>query len=199
MLMSSPFSAMEVEGASRRDSVIWRSERVCGVNCVYFLLRCHGCVSEYEQVLEELLGDGELPSITDLKVLLQSKGVQTLIGKTTPEGLATVALPAIVHLESDGVRGEQGGHFSVLLRHDKEGVTLLDGTSMVAGLETWGDFNRSWSGYLLYVDRDANSKVVWWLWVPSVMAGCFSAIAVNRYIVLARLRKTRTSIKQCPR
>lgn len=182
--------------ASDKNGVVWRAERVCGVNCVYFLLRHRDISASYKEVSQSLLQNDTLPSLTDIKKVSQSYGLQLKIGTTTPEGLTAVAFPVIVHLDIVGARGEQGGHFSVVLDCDSEGVKMLDGTSVEVRNMPWRDFNRMWSGYLLYADQDSRffTVISWQEGTIAILGGCLCGLVVDgslfRYLSRLNTKKT---------
>lgn len=171
--------AYGAEQSPFKDTTIWRSERSCGVNSLYFLLRYNDVNVPYKQISDALLRSDDLPSLADLKQAGLLNGLPAKLGKTTPSNLTEEILPAIVHFDSIGARGEQGGHFSVLLRTDARGVTLVDGTTMQTETMPWPDFKRSWSGYLLWISRPQKLNVHWWQKLLAILVGCLCAVAVD--------------------
>src|SRR5487761_1807523 len=65
------------EAPLHRDSstAIWRSHRVCGVNCLYALLRARRVDSSYDQLLSELTRNDALTSLVALRDAAVARGL----------------------------------------------------------------------------------------------------------------------------
>lgn len=155
-----PLAAALVVLASTADSapiekvndVIWRSERCCGVNCAYVMLKTHEIQVDYMQLQRSLLDSSELPSLTDLRDAMREAGLPVEIGKTTADGLTAIGKPVIAHLDLVGARGTTGGHFVIVLSIDNNNIQYLDGTTALIQTKSTADFMRRWSGYVVFRD-----------------------------------------------
>ena len=110
------------------EDMVWCSEKTCGVNCLYFLLRAGNISPDYEQLSQEMVRQESLTSLTGLKRCAERHGLTCALGKTNPAGLEKLPMPLIAHFDLVGVRGKSGGHFVVVLRANAEGVVYVDGT-----------------------------------------------------------------------
>jgi Peptidase C39 family len=178
-------------GASQRvelgPNAVWRHDKVCGVNCLYILLRMKGHVANYTSLLDELIvAPGKsVASLADLKEVAGRHGVQCAIGKTTPAGLKGLAPPVIAHLEDVTQNGDNFGHFVLVLKSNDDGVTYLDGSTAETFTKPWQVFERRWSGFVLY-PRSPTSR-------PFLWCSCF-ALGLS-LIALVRLLHGRRSPK----
>jgi hypothetical protein len=139
-------------------SLIWRSERVCGLNCVYLLLKRFDRDVDYK-VLESELVKNDLASLADLKRGATVRGLTMTVARTDRHGLATLSKPLIAHLDLVSPQGEASGHFVLVTGTDpKAGVTCIDGTTAEPRTISWSDFERDWSGYVLAHDTTRGSS-----------------------------------------
>ena len=165
------------------EEMVWRSERTCGANCVYLLLRVHHIEADYRELVRETVAQESETSLTQLKRSAEDHGLPCRLRKTGPEGLRALPMPVVAHLDLVGVRGESGGHFVVVLRADDNGLTIVDGTTADTRITPWRDFERRWSGYVMYVSR--GSTVV--EWAPT--AAALAAGALLGYLAERGLRR----------
>ncbi len=153
----------EPRDASRADDrqTVWRSERVCGLNCLYFLLRAYGKAPDYLSMQRNLVRP-DLTSLYDLGAAAKQHGVPLRLASMTPKELSAVPKPAIAHLDVTSVRGQTSGHFVVVTHATPEGVRFIDGTTAETREFTWRDFQRDWSGNVAYREPTlgGNSAVV---------------------------------------
>jgi hypothetical protein len=161
------------------EELVWRSHRTCGANCVYFLLRAHGIHADYRQLSQELVREDSFASLTELKRCAEKHGLACALGKTGREGLSTLSMPVVVHFDVVSVRGQSGGHFAVVLHTEGDEVWYVDGTLGEIASMSWGNFERVWSGYVLYVKRRPDPLM--WLWTGgALVGGVLLGLAVER-------------------
>ncbi|WP_417393243.1 cysteine peptidase family C39 domain-containing protein [Gimesia sp.] len=131
------------------NNVVWRSERVCGVNSLYFLLTLSGHKADYLKLQDNLLKE-KLVSLEDIRKSAESHGMPVCVTVLTPEELRSLATPVIVHLDNVDISGSTQGHYVVIFETDVEGVHYLDGTTAESFHISWREFERAWSGYAVY-------------------------------------------------
>jgi hypothetical protein len=172
------------EGASAdASSVIWRSERACGLNSLYFLLRCSGVEPDYIAMQGGLLTE-EMSSLFDLKAKARDYGMALEVVRLVPEGLRSAPRPIIAHMEIAGVGGQAGGHFVVVTHTDDESVSYVDGSTAQSHTVTWRDFNKEWSGYAAYLDNPggfAIAGIVAGFFAGAVIGWAFNRLLKGRY------------------
>lgn len=167
---------------------IWRSGKVCGVNCLYLMLRLGGVAVDYGDLLEELLPDNSETSLTSMMRSARRHGLDCAMGKTDPEGLKAVSKPVVAHGESFERSDSDVGHFVLVLKTTDEGVSYVDGTTALMQSRSWRDFEREWSGYILYRDGGAGmSRAMTWASVALNLALGFALGLVLDRFVLRRL------------
>ena len=108
--------------------IIWHSDRVCGLNCLYILLRSQHLDTDYVQLQSELLHSESLTSLTELKESGIRHKLWCELGKTDPEGLASVSKPAIAHLDNLSPQGRLKVVISLLSwkRHRGTSKSLME-------------------------------------------------------------------------
>lgn len=161
---SSQPSSEDVVSSEDRD--IWRIQKRCGVNSVYLFARLLGHSVRYDDVLDAIYIGKEGTSMADMKAYLRTMGLNAEIIKTTPGYLKTCRLPVVAMLERGG---KTENHFSVVLAVSPSTVRLIDGTTGAVTVQTVGQFNEQWRGFLL-VDRGGWN---WgrWFSVASILVG----------------------------
>jgi ATP-binding cassette subfamily B protein len=117
----------------------------CGCAALAMVARYHGLAVGLEQ-LRELTGTDRIGSnLLGLARAAENLGF-TAKGVHGPyEGLRQVALPAVAHVKTD--QGE--GHFVVLYRVDRQGVTVGDPAKFGVAKLSADEFRKKWSGNLL--------------------------------------------------
>jgi hypothetical protein len=136
------------------EELVWRSERACGVNCVYLMLGYFDKDVRYEKLERDLwIEQGRLNSLTDLKRELVASGLSVMIARADREALKTGPLPVIAHMEVVTGRGDKKGHFVLVTIADDNDVSYVDGTTAVPQTVPWREFERDWTGYVLIHDR----------------------------------------------
>jgi len=153
------FSSSTVENTEIADNVVWRSERACGLNSLYFLLTLTGHKADYLQLQQSLLKE-RLVSLEDMRNTAKSHGMPVRIVTMSPSELRSLTVPVVAHFETVEVSGKAGGHFVVVFDTDDEGVHYVDGTTAETFHVSWRKFERSWSGYIVC---PYESKVTNWL------------------------------------
>ena len=131
------------------ENILWRAERVCGVNCIYLLLRHFDRQADYGALETELVRD-DFTSLVDLKRAATTRGLATTIAKTDHRGLELLPKPLIAHLDIVSPRGVASGHFVLVTQiHQGGNVIYIDGTTAEPRTSSWQDFERDWSGYVV--------------------------------------------------
>jgi len=131
------------------NHIAWRSKRVCGLNCVYFLLRAEGKNPDYALMQQGLLKEA-FTSLADLKRVAADYGLSLRLAQMTPEELRQIDKPVVAHFDIVDVRGSTQGHFVVVTHADENGVELVDGTTVLTRSIPWREFQRTWSGYVAH-------------------------------------------------
>ncbi len=171
----------ELQPHANGEDMVWRSEKMCGVNCVYFLLRAGNIIPDYERLSREMVRQDSLTSLTDLKRCAETHGLRCALGKTNPAGLGKLPMPLIAHFDLVGVRGKSGGHFVVVLRANDDGVVYVDGTLAEIRVVSAAEFQRVWSGYILYMR--SRPRVFDWLWMAgAVLGGALLGFTMERAV-----------------
>lgn len=162
--------------------VIWRSERACGLNCLYVLLGAYNIPVEYEELTAETLRKEKYTSLTDLKEAAKRYGLNGMLGKTDPDGLAKLPKPIIVHMDVVRQRTGSTGHFVLVLRTTPQSVECMEGTSGSILNMPWREFQRCWSGHVMYVSNGEHSVSLFSM-ALSILVGVFCAVLIDRYFV----------------
>ncbi|MGH2510780.1 MAG: cysteine peptidase family C39 domain-containing protein, partial [Ktedonobacteraceae bacterium] len=166
--------------------VIWRSEKACGLNCLYVLLGIHDIPLDYERLTTEMMEEErKYTSLTHLKLMAKKYGLTASIGKTDPSGLMSLSKPIVAHWDIMSQKGESPGHFVLVLKTDSENIEFMDGTSGVLRSISWREFQRRWSGYVMFASR-ADPFSSWIFPSLSILGGAFIGAFLDRYM----LRKT---------
>ena len=185
--------ADETAGGDRtiRDSsgLIWRSQRSCGVNCLYVLLQTEDIPVEYVELQRTLLDDDVVPSLTDLKTAATMYGLQCALGRATPESLKTLDFPLIGYWEMEEPSAAIKGHFVLVLGATNDRVKYMDGTTGVIRDVSWSRFNQMWTGHILYRPRPVDS-----LFGPMPSAAYLIVGAVLAMVVDGFIRRRRRRI-----
>lgn len=160
-LTAGPAGWSFAQGAPSRaeDRAVWRSEHVCGLNCLFLLLRCTGESPDYLAMQETLLEEGRLTSLYDLNTAAARYGVGLRLAKLTPDDLRALPKPVIAHLDRVTPSGESAGHFVVVTRADRDKVRYVDGTTAEAREVPWREFRRAWSGFAAF--RSGRGALSW--------------------------------------
>lgn len=151
-----PLDAMasENEIAPKEPGEIkWRSERLCGVNCLFIMLGVYKIDVDYELLSGELLPGDEFTSLTKLKESATRHGLEVGMGRSDPAGLQELTKPVLAHWEAASASGNQTeapGHYVLVLKTTPDGVEYMDGTTGVIREVSWREFQRRWSGYLIW-------------------------------------------------
>jgi len=176
-------------GAGTKGAV-WRSGRNCGLNCLFVLLGANNIETDYDRLSEEVLVENKVASLTDLRLAAKRHGLATALGKTDPEGLTSLPKPVLAHWDIANKPGDIPGHFVLVVKTTAESVEFMDGTSGVIGALEWREFQRRWSGYVLYVSP-SQPFASWGYLAGAVVAGVLTGVLVHR--LLARRAVGRAS------
>lgn len=141
-------------GAQESDSqVIWRANRFDGINCLSLMLSNSDKDTPWTKLEDDLShGDSQL-SLQDLHEIAGRHGLATSIVKCGPSDIASLPKPLIAHLRD--LTGDGGGYMLLVWTDDTK-VVFLNGGQLILTTQTWDDFRRSWSGYVLI--KEAKSK-----------------------------------------
>src|SRR6266404_69007 len=93
------------------DNIVWRSERSCGLNCLYVLLGTHNIDVDYYRLATEVIRGEDYTSLTELRLASNRHGLAVNLGRSNPEGLMRLPMPVIAHLELMSPRADTPGHF----------------------------------------------------------------------------------------
>ena len=170
------------ETGAATKAAVWRSEKTCGLNCLYVLLGANNIESDYNRLSEEVLVENKVTSLTDLRLAAKRHGLAAALGKTGPEGLAGLPKPVLAHWDLANKPGDYPGHFVLVLKTTAESVEFMDGTSgEIRGVE-WREFQKRWSGYVLYVSPSQPFSS-WGYLAGAVVAGVLAGAIVHRFLV----------------
>lgn len=120
-------SPEKFETNSQIDGV-WRNAEHGGINALYPLLRSNGYADGYRHYQSLAYKCGLPNSFADLRHFASTLGFQLDVFYLSPQRLADVELPCILHLEDDPA---DGGAFVVLLQVRKNEVVYLHGPSAI--------------------------------------------------------------------
>ena len=165
-------AAIESPGdqAAERVLGVWRAENCCGLNCLYALLRCQGIAADYATIEKRLMDKGSTPSLADLAEQARNCGLNLSVGKTGTAGLSQLAKPVIVHVEQFSPRGNNVGHFVLVLATMDDRVTYFDGTTAETTDVPWSEFEGMWSGYVAYSPTSRTGTTVTMLTAGGLLA-----------------------------
>jgi hypothetical protein len=147
-----PLSAAQLQAPNRRE--IWRSTRVCGVNCLYILLRISGKDVDYSQLCDSSLTDTKYNSLAELAESAQGYDLRVQCYQLSPDQLRRSPMPLIAHLDQQSVKGQTRGHFILVLATSTNRVTYVDGTTAQIKSVDWAKFQKEWSGSALVLIPD---------------------------------------------
>lgn len=133
-------------------AAIWQQPGVCGVNAVFFLLKCNGADGgkiDYRDVLNATTFSADAgASINELRDVCDRFGMPCQNLKTTPRtALRKFSPPYIAHWDDTQYGGK--GHFVVVLSVDDDKVQIADcGPCIVASIPV-SQFIELSSGYFV--------------------------------------------------
>jgi peptidase C39-like protein len=175
------------------DELVWRSKRVCGLNCAYFVLRAHGKDPDYAEMQRRLLKE-EFTSLRDIKQAAAEYGVQLRLARMTPEQLRNVDKPAVAHFDLVDIKGGAQGHFVIVTQTDDNTVQFIDGTTVLTRSLSWREFQRNWSGYVAH----RTSTEDWPGWpVLALVGGVISGLIVDRILLWRRNALSKNTTNDC--
>lgn len=128
---------------------VWRSQRLCGVNCLYAFLRWHGVKACYEDLEGDLLSE-EGTNMSALQNAALRYGIEATVAKASPGDLRRLGMPVIIHLEELRPNGHSAAHFVLVTKCNDKSVTCMDGTSAVLANIPWPKLEAQWTGYILF-------------------------------------------------
>ena len=103
----------------------------CGVNSLYMLLRLWGTNTSYDVVKEGLKADKNGISMSELRRVAHTFSLPCQVRRfSSVDQIERCNLPIIAHFNTAIMDSlTSGGHYVIVLGIDKNGVTLIDGTS----------------------------------------------------------------------
>lgn len=124
----------------------WRCKDHEGLNCLFLQLALLGHPIGYDG-LQSLAADiPDVNSINGLKVLAARAGVVLRPVELTYDQLVSLAEPAIVFLEPQGIGT---GSFALVVDASPKSIEIVDGSAVIWQEPNTLDFRRAWSGYAL--------------------------------------------------
>jgi hypothetical protein len=141
----------------------WQAGPRCGANCAFALLRMQGKSVTIDEVAARVTTSGLGASLAELQDCLAHFGLHVKTVQATPGYLRKAALPCIAHLDFDD--RPDSGHYLVICERDRNAdnqFTVLDGTSGSVYYLDGGEFERSWSGYLIVLEPSWFESVLQW-------------------------------------
>lgn len=171
----------------------WRSQPLCGVNCLYALLRAHDLEVDYDQLVSATVQNPSKPvGLNELREGAQKRGLRCATGKATGQSLDALPKPLIAHIDlQDYTQAPDSGHFVLIVATNADSVIAMDGTTGMIQEHPRAGFDRVWTGYVLYSVPDEGRH---WLTVVLVVGGCLlGAWALERFIVARFIRRCLTS------
>lgn len=167
---------------------VWRSERNCGLNCTYLMLKSHGITTSYDR-LKELIPISDFgSSLTDVSDTLTRCGLKNDALRCSPSELAGLEMPVIAHVEftnSQGVDGLPIGHFVLItaINRSTQEVAYIDGTTAIFFERPIHEFFRSWTGIAI-----AKRQPKWGPYGTAFMAGVLLSLLFS---IMLKLRAHR--------
>jgi hypothetical protein len=133
------------------DEGVWREARNCGLNCLYVLLHSAGVNPSYDELRAVTPVGSHGSSLSELCAAAGKMGFPAAAYKTDWEGLLTMPLPVVVHLDHYSGNTERAGHFMILTRVIEDGskVELFDAGIALRQVLDAARVRKLWSGYVL--------------------------------------------------
>jgi ABC-type bacteriocin/lantibiotic exporter with double-glycine peptidase domain len=171
----------EPDHAENLTSIASKGRSVCGLHCLYMVLKLHGLDVKFADVekVTELRNSGI--SLYGLKQAASRLGVRARVIRCSLAELQKISLPVIAHLK-EGPKETIGGHYVVITRFlDNQRIEYIDGTT---GQIQTASFDRLraywWTGYVLELEQARDKKV--WAWCTKIGV---ALLAVTASVVLA--------------
>lgn len=136
---------------------------ICGPNSLYMLLRGHGRLAAYDDVVAAMkLGAGGV-SLSDLGDAASRLGLDAEVGHCTYPDLLKIRTPFIAHYGNGSDRPSSfgRGHFVVVVSIDNSFVNMIDGTTAERRRYRRRTFEKYWSGYVLAARGGEPSYFAW--------------------------------------
>ncbi len=129
----------------------WRTDRRCGLNCLYLILFKYGKEPDYDILSAEMPLTERGVSVADLVQVAEKFGLRLVALRAEASALGDLPLPAILHCRSVG----EGGHYLVLLSINKDDTFTIFGctTGRIKRLSQ-DEFYDLWTGVILVRSED---------------------------------------------
>ena len=176
----------------------------CGIECLYLLMVLQDKPCNFEQIVQSVPLGPEGATLADLERGGRELGLPIRSARFTPESLARLPLPAIVHLEPDSGGGLH--HYVILLEVRERYVRLLDPALNKTVEMSHRDFAQIATGYCLLCYEPwfgPKQAKIWWvitgvailmgiLWLRGAGSGAFrrarrKRVTAERSAIVIRL------------
>jgi len=127
----------------------------CGANALGYILEKEGNAAAALRVKQQIPQTMRGHSLAELVKMAESEGLHATANFVTPEELAQVPLPAVLHI-SEGNSGDKG-HYWVLDKMQGDQLELFDPQSHRRFHQTIGQLMLQWSGKVLEFSRTGKS------------------------------------------
>lgn len=140
---------------------------VCGQNSLYMLFRLSGKPIDFEQLLAEVPPQPTGASMWQLQQASRRFGLPSRVYRCSLDQLISLSSrkPIIIHFWYRH-KGEDGGHYYIVLKADKDHVDVIDGTTGQQYQFNVAFIEKHWDGYVL-----ALLNTSWTLWESLLMVG----------------------------
>ncbi len=165
----------------------WRTEKTCGLNCLFVMLRLGGRTLSYPELYDRVLLSDQGVALADLRDQAGFFGLACSLAKTDPAHLEFVPTPFIAHTELLSPSGKSAGHYVLVLNVTSEELTFMDGTTAVISTVNKNSFVERWTGYILH-ETPRFGGLQWGLLGASCLGGCATALAITSLLKRHRHR-----------
>lgn len=129
----------------------WQTGQKCGAVALFFMLHFHGVPTDLDRVIARTSISEAGSSLQDLKEAASRFGLKTRTVKVSPQDLANLPRPFIIHWTSNDKVSKLNDHFDVVTDVDRGGVHIIDTTSCVQQYRENPAVASAFSGYALIV------------------------------------------------
>jgi hypothetical protein len=130
----------------------WQTGHKCGAVGLFFMLHYHGVPTDLDTVIARTSISEAGSSLQDLKEAASRFGLKTRAVKVSPQDLANLPRPFIIHWISNDNTGKTNDHFDVVTNVDRGGVQIIDTSSCVQQYRENPAVASAFSGYALIAD-----------------------------------------------
>jgi hypothetical protein len=130
----------------------WQTGHKCGAVGLFFMLHYHGVRTDLDTIIARTSISEAGSSLQDLKEAASRFGLKTRAVKVSPQDLANLPRPFIIHWTSEDSTGKTNDHFDVVTDVDRGGVQIIDTTNCVQQYRENPAVASEFSGYALIAD-----------------------------------------------